>query len=172
MSDAAALGAGVTGKLAELAAHMRAAGARVGVDELLVAHRALAAVDPTARRDVYNALRAVLCSKHSDIEAFDAAFLACFGAAGGDELLDLTPADLKAAGIALPRMAVPGDQPAKQQAIDQRPLPAAWSDVEILRVKDFAEYTEAEREMARRLIIHAPGAAAGSPGLAAGGRDG
>jgi uncharacterized protein with von Willebrand factor type A (vWA) domain len=153
VSDAVALGAGVTGKLAELAAHMRAAGARVGVDELLVAHRALAAVDPTARRDVYNALRAVLCSKHSDIEAFDAAFLACFGAAGGDELLDLTPADLKAAGIALPRMAVPGDQPAKQQAIDQRPLPAAWSDVEILREKDFAEYTEAERLLARRLIV-------------------
>jgi len=152
VSDAVALGAGVTGKLAELAAHMRAAGARVGVDELLVAHRALAAVDPTARRDVYNALRAVLCSKHSDIEAFDAAFLACFGAAG-DELLDLTPADLKAAGIALPRMAVPGDQPAKQQAIDQRPLPAAWSDVEILREKDFAEYTEAERLLARRLIV-------------------
>jgi uncharacterized protein len=153
VSDAAALGAGVTGKLAELAAHMRAAGARVGVDELLVAHRALAAVDPSSRRDAYNALRAVLCSKHSDIEAFDAAFLACFGAAGGDELLDLTPADLKAAGIALPRMAVPGDQPAKQQAIDQRPLPAAWSDVEILREKDFAEYTEAERELARRLIV-------------------
>jgi uncharacterized protein with von Willebrand factor type A (vWA) domain len=153
VSDAAALGAGVTGKLAELAAHMRAAGARVGVDELLVAHRALAAVDPSSRRDAYNALRAVLCSKHSDIEAFDVAFLACFGAAGGDELLDLTPADLKAAGIALPRMAVPGDEPAKQQAIDQRPLPAAWSDVEILREKDFAEYTEAERELARRLIV-------------------
>ena len=152
MSEAAALGAGVTGKLAELAAHMRAAGARVGVDELLVAHRALAAVDPSSRRDAYNALRAVLCSKHSDIEAFNAAFLACFGSAG-DELLDLTPADLTAAGIALPRMAVPGDQPAKQQAIDQRPLPAAWSDVEILREKDFAEYTEAERELARRLIV-------------------
>jgi uncharacterized protein with von Willebrand factor type A (vWA) domain len=152
VSDAAALGAGVTGKLSELAAHMRAAGARVGVDELLVAHRALAAVDASSRRDSYNALRAVLCSKHSDIEAFDAAFLACFGAAFTDDRLDLTPADLKAAGIALPRMAVPGDQPARQQAIDQRPLPAAWSDAEILRQKDFSEYTEAERELARRLI--------------------
>lgn len=152
MSEAAALGAGVTGKLAELAAHMRAAGARVGVDELLVAHRALVAVDPSSRQDSYNALRAVLCSKHADIPAFDAAFLACFGSPF-DEELDLTPADLKAAGIALPRMAVPGDEPAKQQAIDQRPLPAAWSDTEILREKDFAEYTEAERELARRLIL-------------------
>src|SRR5215467_7394436 len=131
---------------------MRAAGARVGVDEVLVAHRALAAVDASSRQDSYNALRAVLCSKHSDIPAFDAAFLACFGSPF-DEQLDLTPADLKAAGIALPRMAVPGDEPAKQQAIDQRPLPAAWSDTEILREKDFAEYTEAERELARRLIL-------------------
>lgn len=154
MSEAAVLGAGVTGKLAELAAHMRAAGARVGVDELLVAHRALAAVDPSSRRDSYNALRAVLCSRHSDIPAFEAAFLACFGSAfDSDDRLDLTPADLKAAGIALPRMAVPGDKPAQQQAIDQRPLPAAWSDVEILREKDFADYTEAERELARRLIV-------------------
>jgi uncharacterized protein len=153
VSDAATLGAGLTGKLAELAAHMRAAGVRVGVDELLVAHQAMAAVDPSSRRDSYNALRAVLCSRHADIEAFDAAFLACFGAPHGDDRLDLTPADLQAAGIALPRMAVPGDEPAKQQAIDQRPLPAAWSDVEILREKDFAEYSEAERELARRLIV-------------------
>ncbi len=152
MSEAATLGAGVTGKLAELAAQMRAAGARVGVDELLVAHRALAAVDPSSRRDAYNALRAVLCSKHADIPAFDAAFVACFGS-GHEEELDLLSTELQAAGIALPRMAVPGDQPAKQQAIDQRPLPAAWSDVEILREKDFAEYTEAERELARKLIV-------------------
>ncbi|HEX6461362.1 MAG TPA: VWA domain-containing protein [Thermoleophilaceae bacterium] len=152
MSEPAALGAGVTGKLAELAAQMRAAGARVGVDELLVAHRALAAIDPSSRRDSYNALRAVLCSKHSDIPAFDAAFLACFGS-GREEEADLLSAELQAAGIALPRMAVPGDEPARQQAIDQRPLPAAWSDVEILREKDFAEYSEAERELARRLIL-------------------
>jgi uncharacterized protein with von Willebrand factor type A (vWA) domain len=153
VSDATALGAGVTGKLAELAARMRAAGARVGVDELLGAHRALAAVDPSSRLDAYNALRAVLCSRHADIEAFDAAFVACFGSPFHEDRLDLTPAELKAAGIALPRMAVPGEKPAQQQAIDQRPLPAAWSDVEILREKDFAEYTDAERELARRLIV-------------------
>src|SRR5437763_15095054 len=132
---------------------MRAAGARVGVDELLVAHRALAAVDPSSRLDAYNALRAVLCSRHADIAALDAACVACFGSPFDDDGLDLTPAERKAAGIALPRMAVPGDKPAQQQAIDQRPLPAAWSDVEILREKDFAEYTEAERELARRLIV-------------------
>jgi hypothetical protein len=152
VSETAALGAGVTGKLAELAAHMRAAGARVGVDELLVAHRALAAIDPSSRLDSHNALRAVLCSRHSDIPAFETAFATCFGTPF-DEELALDSADLKAAGIAMPRLAVPGDKPAKQHAIDQKPLPAAWSDVEILREKDFADYTEAERELARRLIV-------------------
>jgi len=148
--DTAALGAAVTGRLAELAAQMRAAGARVGVGELLVAHRALAAIDPASKRDSYNALRAVLCSRHSDIAVFEAAFAACFGGLPFEEFDN--PAELKAAGIALPRMAVPGEKPARQQAIDQKPLPAAWSDVEILREKDFAEYTDAERVLARRLI--------------------
>jgi uncharacterized protein len=147
-----ALGAAVTSKLAELAAQMRAAGARVGVDELLVAHRALEAVDASSRLDSYNALRAVLCSRHSDIPAFEAAFAAVFGALPGEDL-GMEAAELKAAGIAMPRLAVPGDKPADHRALDQKPLPAAWSDVEILREKDFADYTEAERELARRLIV-------------------
>jgi uncharacterized protein len=145
-----AAGAAVTRKLAELAGHMRAAGARVGVDELLVAHRALMAVDPGSRLDSYHALRAVLCSRRSDIPAFEAAFAACFGGLPSDE--PSVSAELKAAGLALPRLAVPGAGPPEQRALDQRPRPAAWSDVEILRQKDFAEYTEGERELARRLI--------------------
>ena len=67
------LGLRLTGRLALLAASMRAAGARVGVDELLGAHRALAAVDPADRSAAYFALRATLCSRHDDFAAFDAA---------------------------------------------------------------------------------------------------
>ena len=37
---------------------MRAAGAHVGLGELLAAHRALAAVDAASREDAYLALRA------------------------------------------------------------------------------------------------------------------
>jgi uncharacterized protein with von Willebrand factor type A (vWA) domain len=69
----------VTARLALLVSGMRAAGARVGLAEVLRAHRALASVDPTVRGDSYFALRAALCSKPSDIEAFDAAFEASFG---------------------------------------------------------------------------------------------
>ena len=65
--------------MSELAARMRAGGARVGVGELLAAHRALAAVDVSSRRDSYHALRTVMCSRRDDLEVFDAAFDATFG---------------------------------------------------------------------------------------------
>ena len=76
----------MTGRLALLTAAMRASGARVGVDELLRARRALAAVGATDRRGAYLALRPVLCSCREDVEAFDAAFhewMPEVGAGGG-----------------------------------------------------------------------------------------
>jgi uncharacterized protein with von Willebrand factor type A (vWA) domain len=146
-----ALGGALTAQLGKLAASLREQGVRTGVDELLTAHRALAAIDPSSRTDSYNALRATFCSRHSDLEAFDAAFLATFGLPGS--LSRDVRLDLEAAGLVLPRVVVPGDKEAPEPgAFDPRPTPAAWSDVEILRHKDFAEFTEAEREMARRLI--------------------
>jgi uncharacterized protein with von Willebrand factor type A (vWA) domain len=142
----------VTARLALLVGGMRAAGARVGLGELLTAHRALAAVDPSVRRDSYFALRAALCSKHADIEAFDAAFEVCFGSPveppAQSPVLDRT------AALALPRMVVPGERAAGEAPSAERPpVPSAWSDVEIVRQKDFAEYTDEEREIARRLMM-------------------
>ena len=37
-------------------------------------------------------------------------------------------------------------------ATDLTPTPAAWSEEELLREKDFAAYTDAERAVARRLL--------------------
>src|SRR3954470_8321618 len=73
------LGAGVMRRLGLLAASLRAGGVRIGVGELLAAHRALGAVDPASRGDAYHALRTVLCSRQSDLEVFDAAFETTFG---------------------------------------------------------------------------------------------
>ena len=73
------LAEGVTNGLAELAAALRTQGSRVGVGELLDAHRALAAVDCTSREDARLALRAVLCSARGDLERFDLAFMAVYG---------------------------------------------------------------------------------------------
>jgi uncharacterized protein len=130
---------------------MRAGGVRVGVGELLSAHRALSAVDPADREAAYFALRATLCSRHEDLPAFDAAFAEWFvpvPAAPSDP-----PAVLDdAAKLALPRAAVPAAQRLSEAEAGREVVPAAWSDVELLRDKDFADYTEDERRRALRAV--------------------
>jgi len=145
------LGLRLTGRLALLAASMRAAGARVGVDELLGAHRALAAVDPADRSAAYFALRATLCSRRDDFAAFDAAFAELF-APPLREAPEL-PEELAPAALALPRVAVPSEEVAVPAEGEADVRPSAWSDAELLREKDFADYTDAERELARRVMV-------------------
>src|SRR5215210_2009072 len=140
---------GVTGSLARLAALMRAAGARVGVGELLAAHRALAAVDASRREEAFFALRAALCSSHADTLLFAEAFALAF-AGREDEREDPLEALGQIERAALPRMGIPDSTPAPQ--VDMEPVPAAWSDEEGLREKDFALYTDAERAAARHLL--------------------
>jgi uncharacterized protein with von Willebrand factor type A (vWA) domain len=150
----AAWGEAVTGRLAALTAVMRELGVRVGVGELLSAHRSLTAVDPSSRADVRLALRAVLCSDRADLPRFDAAFVAVFGdgsAPGADPLSELGTIEK----AALPTMALPGGGDAMAlEAVpeDETVVPAAWSSVEMLREKDFGTYTETEMVLARELI--------------------
>ncbi len=143
----------IVGRLGDLAAALRAQGTRVGVGELLTAVRSLDAVDPASREDVRLALRTVLCSRRIDLERFDAAFEAVFGdgeVAGRssdnplDELGKIERAVLPRAGMADPGAGTPRD--------GAEPVPAAWSDVELIVTKDFARYTEAESVLARDLI--------------------
>jgi uncharacterized protein len=143
------LGARLTGKLTLLAASMRAAGVRVGVGELLSAHRALSAVDPADREAAYFALRATLCSRHDDLAAFDAAFAEWFLPAVTLPESASPPGFEEATKLALPRTAVPGETRMAGLDAETDVVPAAWSDVELLRHKDFAEYTEEERRRAR-----------------------
>jgi uncharacterized protein with von Willebrand factor type A (vWA) domain len=145
------LGVRLTGRLVLLAASMRAAGARVGVDELLSAHRALSAVDASDRDAAYFALRPTLCSRHSDLEAFDAAFAELF-APPAPVPPEPPPALDDVASLVLPRVAVPGATPPQMSEADIEVVPAAWSDVELLHEKDFAEYTEGERLAARAIM--------------------
>jgi uncharacterized protein with von Willebrand factor type A (vWA) domain len=137
----------VVARVSDLAAAMRAGGAAVGVGELLAAHRALAAVDPASRDEAYYALRAALCSSHGDLEIFAAAFAAAFAAEDGPHVLEgVRRIEQKVP----PRIGVPGD--AEAPAVDPVPLPAAWSEEELLREKDFAAYSDAERALARTLL--------------------
>jgi uncharacterized protein with von Willebrand factor type A (vWA) domain len=128
---------------------MRAAGARVGVGELLAAHRALDAVDAADREEAFFALRAALCSSHADTAIFGEAFALAFAAPEPE-----TEDPLEALGhierMALPRLGIPSGDPAPQ--IEMAPVPAAWSDEELLRERDFALYSDAERAAARRVL--------------------
>jgi hypothetical protein len=142
----------VTGPLSALTAALRAEGVRVGVGELLNAHRAIAAVDAGSREEARIALRTVLCSSHADLERFDRAFVRVFGdirPGGHDDPFEQLGEIVKAA---LPRAAVPGSGQAVAAEAEPEVVPAAYSDVELLRTKDFADYNELEMAMARELI--------------------
>ncbi len=142
---------GLVERLGDLTSVLRAQGTRVGVGELLTAVRCLERVDATSREEVRLALRTVLCSQRVDLERFDLAFTAVFGdgrvPAPDDPLAELGAIEK----AALPSLAMPdpGGGAAQEGA---ETLPAAWSEMEILREKDFARYTEAEMAVARELI--------------------
>ncbi|MDX6700817.1 MAG: hypothetical protein QOF26_1043, partial [Baekduia sp.] len=106
-SSAAATAADtVVARIVVLAGKLRDGGVRVGAGETAMALRALAAVDGGSREQARLALRAVLCSRHGDLAAFDAAFDAVFGAPAADTLP--SPLDLgEGAKAALPRFASP-----------------------------------------------------------------
>jgi uncharacterized protein with von Willebrand factor type A (vWA) domain len=142
---------GMVGRLGDLTSVLRAQGTRVGVGELLTAVRCLDQVDVASRDEVRLALRTVLCSQHVDLERFDLAFTAVFGDGRvpppEDPLSELGSIER----AALPSMAMPDPaRTAAEEGADT--LPAAWSEVELLREKDFARYTESEMALARELI--------------------
>ena len=139
----------VTDRLSQLGAHMRAGGAAVGVGELLAAHRALDAVDPSSRRDAFFALRAVMCATHADFNLFAEAFALVFAVEedNRDPLQQLGRIER----AVLPRMGIPMEADGPMEMVDV-PVPAAYSEEELLREKDFAEYTDAERALARVLL--------------------
>ncbi len=142
--------AGVTARLQDLVAELRARGVRAGVGELLAAHRALAAVDAGDRAEAFYALRAVLCSSRADHAPFAAAFTAVFALAH-----EPVEPPFQALGElsreVLPRAAVPAaERIAVTAEVDV--VPAAWSEEAALRGKDFSAYSDVERAAARRLI--------------------
>jgi uncharacterized protein with von Willebrand factor type A (vWA) domain len=131
---------------------MRAGGAHVGIGDLLAAHRALAAVDASQREEAFYTLRAVLCSSHADMAVFAEAFALAFAAPEEEPRNELEQLG-QIERAALPRMGIPAEVPAPEEAeADVVPAPAAWSEAELLHERDFAHYTDAERATARRLL--------------------
>ena len=156
-ADAERLDEAVFARLGALALAMRNAGARIGVGELLAAHRALAALDIVGRDDARLALRTVMCSSHEDYARFETAWQAVFAdatsdlldASALDELGTIERAALPRAGFGDPPAAAESPPPSREHPA---PAPAAWSEIELLGSKDFADYTDAEYVLARELI--------------------
>jgi uncharacterized protein len=149
----AAAGDALVGQLSQLAAAMRERGARLGMRELLTAVRCLDVVDGSSREDVRLALRVVLCSRQSDLERFDEAFIEVFGTGWVPRAGDLPLSELGSIErAALPRAAFGDPQTARAPDDGAEPVPAAWSAAELLLEKDFGRYTEAEMALAYALM--------------------
>ena len=125
-----------SGRLALLVASMRAGGARVRARDVVAAHRALSAVDPTNGAGAYSALRASLCTRRGDLPLFDAAFHEWFASAAASDVeqlmerdfASLTEAERRAASELMPRPAGPdarrtGFPPRRGACERERPRP-------------------------------------------------
>jgi uncharacterized protein with von Willebrand factor type A (vWA) domain len=143
--------------------HLRRLGMPVGPGRVLSFVRAVGALAPADRDDLYWAGRATLISRHDQIEDYDAAFDAWFAtgrpaavattavedaAAGGREREDLPPRDdlevRVGSSAALWRPLEEGDEEAA--------IGIVASDAALLRQKSFDQLTEDEQRTAAALI--------------------
>ncbi|WP_182347672.1 vWA domain-containing protein [Tomitella gaofuii] len=128
---------------------LRAAGVPVGTDAAGRYLRALGAVDLAERRQVYWAGRATLCRGPEDIPVYDLAFQSWFGdapppgAARGGRVREA-----RIAGLA----PVPRGGAGREDEADGEALRVAAGDTEILRHRDIAELTPAERAHLDRML--------------------
>lgn len=126
---------------------LRAAGLAATPDRLHQTVLAATHLDPTLRADVYWAGRLTLCAGPDDLERYDRAFRAFFA---GEQ----APPQRRSSAIEVVRpTARPGMRQAPRDAAEppEPPAPTA-SELEVLRHRDLAGLSPAEREVVRRLI--------------------
>ncbi len=137
----------VTATFVGFARTLRAAGVAAGPDRLHTAVAAAAGLDVTRQRDVYWAGRLTLCAGPDDIERYDRAFAAYFGGEEAPPLRTMPPVEVVRA------VAVPGAENVRDAAADDTAKPVATAnETEILRHRDLAVLTRAEREIVAGLI--------------------
>ncbi|WP_089402842.1 vWA domain-containing protein [Geodermatophilus saharensis] len=138
----------VVGVVLGFARTLRAAGVGASPDRVEAMLSAVAALDVLDATAVYWAGRLTLCAGPDDLDRYDAAFAAYFG---GE-----TPRRSTATAQTPPRVAAtaPLEQGAGAGAEGEDPsdLAVAASGDEVLRHRDVADLTPAEREQLRRLF--------------------
>ncbi|WP_413760152.1 vWA domain-containing protein [Streptomyces sp. MMBL 11-3] len=129
---------------------LRAAGVDAGPDRVQALIGALDVLGPGARSDVYWSGRLTLCGSRDDLERYDRVFAAYFGGAGS--------AGGVARGVPATRLRVtlrdagPAPRRGDEGARDAVPTAVLASAAEVLRHRDIAELTEAERSQLHRLL--------------------
>lgn len=132
---------------------LRAAGAAVSSERVHAFLRAVDALRPGMRADVYWAGRLTLCGDLDDLERYERVFGAYFGAAAGQpprgSVRTAAPPQLRP----LVRQAPAGR---REDDTDERrhgpPVASLASSAEVLRHRDFAGLDAAERAQVRRLL--------------------
>ncbi len=144
-------GADATAVLVGFARALRAAGVDAGPDRVQALLGALALLDPAGRFDVYWAGRLTLCGSRDDLERYDRVFAAYFAErdTSGPPPRPVPPARRRAfvrAPGAVPRGATrSGPDTAVPTAVRADPA-------DVLRHRDIAGLTAAERDQLRRLL--------------------
>ncbi|MEU9151125.1 VWA domain-containing protein [Streptomyces sp. NPDC048417] len=130
---------------------LRAAGVDASAERGYAFLRAVAALRPQMRSDVYWAGRATLCGGHDDLERYDRVFAAYFGPTGApaaQSVRTATPPRLRLVAreaAAAPRAGDAGEPSGP-------PTAALASSAEVLRHRDVTELDAAERAQLRRLL--------------------
>ncbi len=133
-----------------LARTLAAAGARIGPERSSRFVAALAELDPHDRAQVYWAGRLTLCAAEADLARYDRVFAAYFG---GDRPPVLRqPRVLRPLAVASYDESAGIESPAEDETGDDQPMVAAASATELLRQRDLAGLTPAERDALRRLL--------------------
>jgi uncharacterized protein len=139
----------VTGVLVQFARTLRHAGVDVPEHRVAALLEAVDALDVTDARDTYWAGRATLCGSREDIDLYNAAFAAFFR---GVAPMGIMPRKMSQA---LPRITLPfgaAGSVTDDQDDDAVRVAATASDVELLRHRDIAALSPAERDDVRRMI--------------------
>jgi uncharacterized protein with von Willebrand factor type A (vWA) domain len=127
---------------------LRGAGLKVGSGQLIALAKGLTRLDPDDPTDIYWAGRACLVTRRDDIPTYDLVFAQVFGTAA--------PVRMTVSGRPPPRGEATAVQRRSPSGRERTPAEgetgARASDLEILRDKDFARYTEDEVARARELL--------------------
>ncbi|HEY5185413.1 MAG TPA: VWA domain-containing protein [Actinomycetes bacterium] len=149
MSAAVSASAGaetVLDTLVGFARTLRAAGVAAGPDRVQAMVEALGELDVCRRDDVYWAGRLTLCSGPDDLPRYGAAFTAWFGGEVPPPMRPVPRTEVRRE-VAMPVDASAGDRPGTDPS-----RAATASPAEVLRHRDVARLTPAERDEVRRMI--------------------